>query len=103
MPTAGKAGTQSVVVVRQGDRVFALHATWAHAGGPLAEGRFVDGCVECPWHYSRYDITTGRRRQGPTTFDQPRYEVRAADGGGWELRRDGGTSGQNLSPASGGC
>jgi nitrite reductase/ring-hydroxylating ferredoxin subunit len=84
-----------VVVVRQGDQVFALHATCAHAGGPLAEGRFVDGCVECPWHYSRYDIKSGRRKQGPTTFDQPRYEVRVADGGGYELRRVGGTTGQN--------
>ena len=96
VPTAGKAGTQSVVVVRQGEQIFALHATCAHAGGPLAEGRFVNGCVECPWHQSRFDIKTGRRKQGPTTFDQPRFEVRAAEGGGWELRRDGGTSGQNL-------
>ena len=96
VPTAAKAGTQSVVVVRQGAQVYALHATCAHAGGPLAEGRYVDGCVECPWHYSRYDVKTGRRKQGPTTFDQPRYEVRAADGGGWELRRDGGTRGQNF-------
>ena len=96
VPTAAKAGTQNVVVVRQGEHVYALHATCAHAGGPLAEGRFVDGCVECPLHYSRFDVRTGRRTQGPTTFDQPRYEVRAADGGGWELRRDGGTRGQNF-------
>ena len=95
-PTAAKAGTQSVVVVRQGSEVFALHATCAHAGGPLAEGRLVDGCIECPWHFSRFALATGRRAHGPSTFDQPRYEVRAAEGGGWELRRDGGTSGQNV-------
>ena len=95
-PTAAKAGTQSVVVVRQGTDVFALHSICAHAGGPLAEGRLVDGCIECPWHFTRFDIATGRRKQGPSTFDQPRYEVRAADGGGWELRRVGGTNGQNV-------
>ena len=95
-PTAAKAGSQSVVVVRQGSEVFALHSTCAHAGGPLAEGRLVDGCIECPWHFSRFDLATGRRAHGPTTFDQPRYEVRSADGGGWELRRVGGTSGQNV-------
>jgi nitrite reductase/ring-hydroxylating ferredoxin subunit/uncharacterized membrane protein len=95
-PTAAKAGTQSVVVVRQGSDVYALHSVCAHAGGPLAEGRLVDGCVECPWHFSRFELKTGRRKAGPTTFDQPRYEVRAADGGGWELRRVGGTNGQNF-------
>jgi nitrite reductase/ring-hydroxylating ferredoxin subunit/uncharacterized membrane protein len=86
-PTAAKAGAQSLVVVRQGSTVQALHAVCAHAGGPLAEGRLVDGCIECPWHFSRFEMATGNRTQGPTTFDQPRYEVRAAQGGGWEARR----------------
>lgn len=87
VPTAAKAGTQSLVVVRQGESVYALHAQCAHAGGPLPSGRVVDGCIECPWHYSRFELATGRRRQGPTTYDQPRYDVRPADGGGWEVMR----------------
>jgi nitrite reductase/ring-hydroxylating ferredoxin subunit/uncharacterized membrane protein len=86
-PTAAKAGAQSLVVVRQGTTVYALHSVCAHAGGPLAEGKIVDGCIECPWHASRFELSTGYRKQGPTTWDQPRYEVRAADGGGWEARR----------------
>ena len=86
-PTAAKAGAQSLVVVRQGEQIYALHAQCAHAGGPLPSGGLVDGCIECPWHFSRFELATGRRRQGPTTFDQPRYEVRAVDGGGWEVRR----------------
>jgi nitrite reductase/ring-hydroxylating ferredoxin subunit len=98
-PTAAKAGTQSLVVVRTGDTVYALHAQCAHAGGPLPEGKIVDGCIECPWHFSRYDLATGRRTQGPTTFDQPRYEVRAADGGGWEVKRVLDPAGQNIAPA----
>ncbi|HEV3484404.1 MAG TPA: Rieske (2Fe-2S) protein [Vicinamibacterales bacterium] len=96
VPTAAKAGAQSLVVVRSGTNVYALHAQCAHAGGPLAEGRLVDGCVECPWHYSRYRLSDGKRTQGPTTFDQPWYEVRAAEGGGWEVLRVTGTRGQNL-------
>ena len=95
MPTAAKAGAQSLVVVRQGSTVYALHAQCAHAGGPLAEGRIVDGCVECPWHQSRFRLEDGKRTRGPTTFDQPRYEVRAAEGGGWEVLRVTGTTGQN--------
>ncbi|HWH23896.1 MAG TPA: Rieske 2Fe-2S domain-containing protein [Candidatus Limnocylindria bacterium] len=96
VPTKAKAGTQTVVVVRQGETIYALHEQCAHAGGPLSEGRIVDGCIECPWHYSRYDLDNGRRKGGPTTFDQPRYEVRPADGGGWELRRVADPPGQNV-------
>lgn len=86
-PTAAKAGAQSLVVVRKGEQIYALHAQCAHANGPLAQGRIVDGCIECPWHQSRFELSTGHRKQGPTTFDQPRYDVRAAAGGGWEVRR----------------
>lgn len=95
-PTAAKAGATALVVVRRGTTVHALHATCAHAGGPLAEGSIVDGCIECPWHGSRFELGSGRRKRGPTTFDQPRYEVRTAEGGGWEVRRIGEGTGQNL-------
>ena len=94
-PVAAKAGAQSLVVMRTGETIYALHAQCAHAGGPLAEGKLVDGCIECPWHQSRYRMSDGKRVQGPTTYDQPRYEVRAAEGGGWEVLRVTGTRGQN--------
>jgi nitrite reductase/ring-hydroxylating ferredoxin subunit/uncharacterized membrane protein len=95
-PTAAKAGAQQLVVVRQGETVYAMHAQCAHAGGPLAEGKLVDDCIQCPWHGSCYDLATGRRTRGPTTFDQPRYNVRPAEGGGWEVLRVTGTRGQNV-------
>ena len=80
----GKVGIQNLVVVRQGDTIHALHDQCAHAGGPLSGGRIVDGCIECPWHGSRFELATGRRRRGPTVYDQPAYEVRAAEAGGYE-------------------
>ena len=86
-PTKMRAGINDLVVVRQGDTVHALHAVCAHAGGPLDQGTIVDGCVECPWHASRFRLTDGLVRQGPSVFDQPSYEIRAADGGGYEVRR----------------
>jgi Ferredoxin subunits of nitrite reductase and ring-hydroxylating dioxygenases len=98
-PMAAKAGAQQLVVVRTGDTVHALHAQCAHAGGPLPSGKLVDGCIECPWHGSRFDLATGRRTRGPTTFDQPRYEVRAVEGGGWEVKRVLDPAGQNIAPA----
>ncbi len=95
-PTRARAGAQNLLLLREGDTIHALHDACAHAGGPLSEGRIVDGCIECPWHFSRYRLSDGRRVQGPTTFDQPRYEVRPAGGGGYEARRVGGTAGQNV-------
>jgi nitrite reductase/ring-hydroxylating ferredoxin subunit/uncharacterized membrane protein len=96
VPTKTKAGAQTLVVVRQGETIYALHDSCAHAGGSLSEGKIVDGCIQCPLHFSRYDLATGRRKAGPTTFDQPRYEVRAGEGGGWEVLRMGMGTGQNL-------
>ena len=86
-PTKMRAGINDLVVVRQGDTVHALHAVCAHAGGPLDQGTIVDGCVECPWHASRFRLTDGLVRQGPSVYDQPSYEIRTAEGGGYEVRR----------------
>ncbi len=82
-----KLGAQALVLVRSGDTIHALHDQCAHAGGPLSEGTIVAGCIECPWHGSRFEIATGHRRRGPTVYDQPSYEVRAAAAGGYEARR----------------
>jgi nitrite reductase/ring-hydroxylating ferredoxin subunit/uncharacterized membrane protein len=86
-PARMRAGINDVAVVRIGDTVHVLHAVCAHAGGPLDKGTVVDGCVECPWHGSRFRLTDGLARRGPTVYDQPSYEVRGVEGGGYEVRR----------------
>jgi nitrite reductase/ring-hydroxylating ferredoxin subunit len=87
-PTKVKAGANNLILVRTGDTIQALHETCAHAGGPLAEGTIVDGCIQCPWHGSRFRLANGHVARGPATYDQPAYEVRRAESGaGWEVRR----------------
>jgi nitrite reductase/ring-hydroxylating ferredoxin subunit/uncharacterized membrane protein len=86
-PTKMRAGINDLVVVRIGDTVQALHAVCAHAGGPLEKGTVVDGCVQCPWHASRFRLADGHVVRGPSVYDQPSYEIRAAEGGGYEVRR----------------
>jgi nitrite reductase/ring-hydroxylating ferredoxin subunit len=88
-PTKAKLGINALVLVRDGATIHALHEQCAHAGGPLSQGRIVDGCIECPWHGSRFRLADGRARRGPTLYDQPVYDVRATDTGGWEARRRG--------------
>ena len=89
VPTAAKAGAQSLVVVRQGETMYAMHAQCAHAGGPLAEGKLVDGCIQCPWHGSCYDL-------GHRAADARPHHVRPA-----ALRRPRGRGRRLGSPASG--
>jgi nitrite reductase/ring-hydroxylating ferredoxin subunit len=80
-PVKGKLGINTLVLVRDGENVHALHETCAHAGGPLSQGKVVDGCIQCPWHGSRFRLSDGVAQRGPTVYDQPRYEVRVGDSG----------------------
>jgi nitrite reductase/ring-hydroxylating ferredoxin subunit/uncharacterized membrane protein len=86
-PIKAKLGINQLVLVRRGESILALHDTCAHAGGPLNEGELVDGAIQCPWHFSRYRLENGHVVRGPSVYDQPGYEVRAREGGGWEARR----------------
>ncbi len=85
-PVRAKLGINTLVLIRQGETVLALHDQCAHAGGPLSGGTIVDGSIQCPWHGSRFRLTDGRLRRGPALYDQPTYEVRQGDRG-WEGRR----------------
>ena len=57
-----------------GGEVYALDNACLHAAGPLAEGTLANGVVTCPWHWWRYDVTTGRRLGSDEIF-QPTYSV----------------------------
>lgn len=86
-PTKLKAGINELAIIREGERILAVHAQCAHAGGPLAEGTRFGDAIECPWHGSRFRLADGHVVRGPAMYDQPAYDVRRADSGGWEVRR----------------
>lgn len=49
----------------QGD-LFAVSRRCRHLRADLAKGSIdEDGCLVCPWHHSKYDVTTGRMVVGP--------------------------------------
>jgi nitrite reductase/ring-hydroxylating ferredoxin subunit/uncharacterized membrane protein len=79
-PTKAKAGAQTLVLVRAGDTIQALHDTCAHAGCSLSDGKIVGDTIECGCHGSRYKLADGSVVVGPATTDQPLYEVRRAEG-----------------------
>ena len=75
-----EVGDVKVLVVRHGGELFALSDTCSHRGGPLHEGEIVDGCVQCPWHSSRFQLRDGSVMQGPSPYPQPVWETRVQAG-----------------------
>lgn len=69
-----------VVLLRRGDRIFALAERCSHLGGPLAEGTLQDDRVTCPWHGSCFAFEDGHILNGPATNPQPVFETRVRDG-----------------------
>ena len=73
-------GGVSVLVARDGGRVFALSDRCVHRGGPLHRGEISNGCVTCPWHGSTFRLADGAVARGPAAYPQPAYDVRVRDG-----------------------
>lgn len=73
-----KRGERIALLVHEG-RLSALHGVCAHQGGPLDEGRVVDGCLTCPWHGWQYKPEDGC---SPPPFQErlPVYRVKVEGG-----------------------
>ena len=74
------ADDMPVLLLRRGEKIYAIAETCSHLGGPLAEGKLEDLSVVCPWHGSRFALDSGQVLNGPSTFCQPYFETRIADG-----------------------
>lgn len=70
---------ERVAVFRHGAAFHAVSGVCKHQGGPLAEGRIVDGCITCPWHGYQYRPEDGC---APPPFDDrlATFPVRVVDG-----------------------
>lgn len=51
---------EPIAVFRDGDMICAVSNVCRHQGGPLGEGKIVDGCITCPWHGFQYRPEDGR-------------------------------------------
>lgn len=72
-------GAERIAVFRDGGRIFALSNRCRHQGGPLGEGRIVDGCVTCPWHGFQYRPENGVSPP-PFTEKAPVFQTRIVEG-----------------------
>jgi nitrite reductase/ring-hydroxylating ferredoxin subunit/uncharacterized membrane protein len=71
-------GTIMTVGRHQG-QIFAIQEFCTHRFGPLSEGCFKNGEVQCPWHNSRFDLRTGKVVHGPAKLEIKVFEVQIRD------------------------
>jgi nitrite reductase/ring-hydroxylating ferredoxin subunit len=73
-----------VLLVRDGERLFAIANRCTHQGAPLDKGRVTfSGSIAsatCPVHGSTFDLATGKVLRGPATRPEPAYDVRVNEG-----------------------
>jgi nitrite reductase/ring-hydroxylating ferredoxin subunit/DMSO/TMAO reductase YedYZ heme-binding membrane subunit len=66
---------ERIAVFREGEKVYAVANACRHQGGPLGEGRILDGCIVCPWHGFQYRPEDGCSPP-PFTEKIPTYRTR---------------------------
>lgn len=76
----GHVGDQEILLVREGDGIFAIDAHCSHYHGPLADGIVVDGTVRCPWHHACFDLRTGEATCAPAFNALDVWQVEQRDG-----------------------
>ncbi|AWN38377.1 Rieske (2Fe-2S) protein [Methylobacterium radiodurans] len=73
-------GGQPLLIVQDGDRIFALERTCPHEGADLARGRCVAGRLHCPHHQASFALADGAVSPGWSFRPLRTYPVRIVDG-----------------------
>jgi len=68
-------GCAKVAVVRHAGGLSAVANVCSHQGGPIGEGKVIDGCITCPWHGYQYRPHDGQSPP-PYTEKLATYELR---------------------------
>ena len=71
---------EAIAVFRSDGKYFAVSDTCSHAEASLSEG-FVEKCqVECPLHFAKFDLSTGKACSLPAMFPVKTYPLSVSDG-----------------------
>jgi len=74
------AKDKRIVIAKTEQGYVAFDDHCSHRGGSLAAGAMICGTVQCPWHGSQFDVTTGAVKAGPAKTGIPTYPVKEAEG-----------------------
>jgi nitrite reductase/ring-hydroxylating ferredoxin subunit/uncharacterized membrane protein len=79
-PTRVVVDETPVLLVKDGERIFAIHDRCSHRGCSLSQGELEGEEIVCGCHGSRFDLKDGSVKHGPATAPQPFFQVRDRDG-----------------------
>jgi nitrite reductase/ring-hydroxylating ferredoxin subunit len=82
-PGSGKvvqAAGKTLALFNIAGKFYAIDNRCTHVGGPLGEGKVAGTVVTCPWHGSRFDVTTGQVVEGPARRPVTTFPVRTEGG-----------------------
>ncbi len=69
----------SIAVFKYDGNISAVENKCRHQGGPLGEGKIIDGCITCPWHGWQYLPGNGK---SPPPFEEEvlTFKTKVVDG-----------------------
>lgn len=74
-PLRVQAGSEEIILIRQGDQVHAYQGNCPHEGAPLNEGMVCGGLLVCPWHKAAFAVDEGAVCEPPALADLRRYRT----------------------------
>jgi len=74
-PLRVQAGSEEIILIRQGDQVHAYQGNCPHEGAPLNEGVVCGGLLVCPWHKAAFAVDEGAVCEPPALADLRRYRT----------------------------
>jgi uncharacterized membrane protein/nitrite reductase/ring-hydroxylating ferredoxin subunit len=73
-------GSKRIALGRTETGYVAFDDRCTHKGGPLSDGALICGTVQCPWHGSQFDVTTGSVKAGPAKDGIETYKIEEENG-----------------------
>jgi len=78
-PTRAVVGDTPVLILKQGERVYAIHDRCSHRGCSLSDGEVDGASIRCACHGSTFALADGSVERGPATQPQPAFQTRVAE------------------------
>ena len=70
------AGGKEILVANVDGNYFAIGNRCTHNDCTLSDGELKEGIVECPCHFSQFEVQTGRVVGGPAKVPEQSFEVK---------------------------
>jgi 3-phenylpropionate/trans-cinnamate dioxygenase ferredoxin subunit len=78
-----RVGAVDLLLMRDGDQVFACERLCPHEQADLSLGRIANGRLFCPRHFASFDLLDGNMSAGWPSRDLRVYPARIADDRIW--------------------